>query len=159
MVDVLFQDLKGARRGVVAGLAAPWTTLQPSTITVLAGSQDEIAVEILPPRLPSTAAGATLMTIRAIAQDRADVAAETTIAITHGLRLPAADRGRALEADVAAFQLPYLGFWRVGGDAVYALWPSAPSAQYFTGSIDEVATYTTALTPDQVLAHYHASGR
>lgn len=69
-------------RLTVAGLAAPWTTLRPSVITVLAGSQDEIAVEILPPRLPSTAAGATVMTIRAIAQDRADVAAETTIAIT-----------------------------------------------------------------------------
>ncbi|MEO5901218.1 MAG: hypothetical protein ABIR68_13990 [Ilumatobacteraceae bacterium] len=69
-------------RLTVAGLAAPWTTLQPPIITVLAGSQAEIGVAILPPRLPSTAAGATVMTLRAIAQDRADVAAETTIAIT-----------------------------------------------------------------------------
>jgi hypothetical protein len=65
-----------------AGLPAPWTTIHPATITVLAGSQEEVSVEVHPPRLPSSAAGPTVMTVRASAQDRADVAGETTIALT-----------------------------------------------------------------------------
>ncbi len=65
-----------------SGLPAPWTTIRPAAVTVLAGSQEEVSVEVHPPRLPSTAAGATVMTVRAIAQDRADVAGETTIALT-----------------------------------------------------------------------------
>ncbi|MCU1502044.1 MAG: hypothetical protein JWM12_1398 [Ilumatobacteraceae bacterium] len=66
----------------VAGLPAPWTTIQPATITVLAGSQDQVDVEVRPPRLPSTAAGSTVMTVRAIAEDRADLGGEVTVALT-----------------------------------------------------------------------------
>jgi hypothetical protein len=55
--------------------------------------------------------------------------------------------------------VPFPGFWRVGGDGVYALWPSAPSAAYLTGAIDEVSTYSRALGADEVLSHWHASGR
>jgi PKD repeat protein len=42
----------------------------------------------------------------------------------------------------------YYGYWRVGGDATWS------GAQNFTGSIDEVAVYPTALSPAQVADHY-----
>nr|WP_232009731.1 LamG domain-containing protein [Actinomyces howellii] len=45
------------------------------------------------------------------------------------------------------------GFWRVGGDSVAGV-AVAPSSGYFTGSIDEVAVYGTALGLDAVRAHY-----
>jgi fibronectin type 3 domain-containing protein len=45
------------------------------------------------------------------------------------------------------------GFWRVGGDNLSG-WPSRPTTDYFSGSIDEVAVYTKALTATQVQTHY-----
>ncbi|MDO4243474.1 MAG: LamG domain-containing protein [Actinomyces sp.] len=45
------------------------------------------------------------------------------------------------------------GFWRVGGDSVAGV-AVAPSSGFFTGSIDEVAVYGTALGADAVRAHY-----
>lgn len=45
----------------------------------------------------------------------------------------------------------YVGFWRVGGDNS---WSGDP---YFSGSIDEVAIYSKALSADRVLAHYRSS--
>ncbi len=50
------------------------------------------------------------------------------------------------------------GYWRVGVDTVTD-WggPSGgPSSHYFAGFIDEAAVYTTALTPEQIKAHYIA---
>ncbi|MFF8387650.1 LamG-like jellyroll fold domain-containing protein [Streptomyces kanasensis] len=47
----------------------------------------------------------------------------------------------------------YAGYWRIGGDAVGS-WPSRPSSNYFAGQIDETAVYPTALTGEQVAAHY-----
>ncbi len=46
------------------GLAAGWVTLRPAKITVAPGAQDDVEVEIRPPRLPGTAAGPTGLTIR-----------------------------------------------------------------------------------------------
>ncbi|WP_461170385.1 PKD domain-containing protein [Arthrobacter sp. Z1-15] len=52
----------------------------------------------------------------------------------------------------------YDGYWRVGGDNIGG-WPSQPSTSSFTGIIDEVAVYPTALTAQRVADHYTASGR
>ena len=46
----------------------------------------------------------------------------------------------------------YTGYWRIGGDTA---WDGVQP--WFSGSIDEVSVYLTALTPAQVLAHYKAS--
>jgi hypothetical protein len=53
---------------------------------------------------------------------------------------------------------PYSGYWRVGGDNLGG-WPNQPASNYLSGSIDEVSIYPTALTKDQVMAQYLASGR
>ncbi len=47
----------------------------------------------------------------------------------------------------------YSGYWRVGGDNT---WGGA-SSNFFAGSVDEVAVYSSELTASQVLAHYRAS--
>jgi Concanavalin A-like lectin/glucanases superfamily len=50
----------------------------------------------------------------------------------------------------------YTGYWRWGGGSV-AGWPNAPAAGHLTGTIDEVAVYTTQLPDDQIALHYHAN--
>jgi PKD repeat protein len=52
----------------------------------------------------------------------------------------------------------FTGYWRIGGDNLGG-WPGDPGSDYLTGDIDEVAIYPTALTRDQLVAHYVASGR
>lgn len=52
----------------------------------------------------------------------------------------------------------YQGYWRLAGDQLGS-WPTAPSAEAFGGTIDEVAVYPKALTLGQVRANYTASGR
>ena len=47
----------------------------------------------------------------------------------------------------------YTGYWRIGGDVTWG----GNSSNYFAGSIDEAAVYSTELTPTQVQAHFHAS--
>lgn len=47
------------------------------------------------------------------------------------------------------------GWWRVGYDNL-AGWPLQPTRSYFTGSLDEVAVYPTALSAARVAAHYNA---
>ena len=49
----------------------------------------------------------------------------------------------------------YNGYWQTGAGQL-ANWPSRPTSNYFTGTIDEVAIYTQALTPALVRAHYNA---
>ena len=51
----------------------------------------------------------------------------------------------------------YLGYWRLGGDSLG--WPNNPSTDNFSGAVDEVAIYPTALTQDQIIGQYEASGR
>jgi PKD repeat protein len=51
----------------------------------------------------------------------------------------------------------YVGHWRLGGDNQSG-WPSAGNAN-FTGAMDQVSIYDRALTPQEVNAHYVASGR
>ena len=52
----------------------------------------------------------------------------------------------------------FSGRWRVGGDNLGG-WPSRPSSNYFAGTIAQVAVYPTALTRQQLVSHYVASGR
>lgn len=52
----------------------------------------------------------------------------------------------------------YTGFWRIGGDNLSG-WNQRPSSNAFSGNIDEVAVYDTALTVEQIQQHYIASGR
>jgi PKD repeat protein len=63
----------------------------------------------------------------------------------------------ASNASVTRAQV-YRGYWRVGGDNLGS-WPSAPSREAITATLDEVAVYPTALPLDRVRAHYDASGR
>ncbi|WP_194420385.1 DUF7594 domain-containing protein [Microbacterium abyssi] len=52
----------------------------------------------------------------------------------------------------------YWGIWRAGGDQLSS-WPSRPSSNFFSGLIDEVAIYPTAIGRVDVAALYQASGR
>lgn len=47
----------------------------------------------------------------------------------------------------------YSGYWRVGGDNLGS-WTNQPSSDWFSGRLDEVAVYPSALTSGQVMAHY-----
>jgi len=47
------------------------------------------------------------------------------------------------------------GYWRLAFDTLSG-WPDRPTSDYFAGSFDDVAVYTTALTADQVRAGYRA---
>ncbi len=49
----------------------------------------------------------------------------------------------------------YVGYWRIGADRT---WGGATS-NYFAGSLDEAAVYPSALTENDVRAHFAASGR
>ena len=46
----------------------------------------------------------------------------------------------------------YTGYWRIGGDNT---WSS--SSPFFNGQLDEVAVYSAALTPLQIITHYEAA--
>lgn len=52
----------------------------------------------------------------------------------------------------------YKGYWRIGGDTLGS-WPSAGTSAYVNATMDEVATYPTALTAAQVNDHFVKSGR
>lgn len=47
------------------------------------------------------------------------------------------------------------GWWRIGYDNLNG-WPGQPTRFFFTGSLDEVAVYPTALTAARLAAHYAA---
>ncbi len=53
---------------------------------------------------------------------------------------------------------PYAGYWRIGGDNLNG-WPSQPSSSNFSGTIDDVAVYPSALSLAQIQQHYTVSGR
>ncbi len=50
----------------------------------------------------------------------------------------------------------FSGYWRAGAEALTG-WPANPTSNYLTGTIDEVAVYTTALSAARVSAHYAAA--
>jgi hypothetical protein len=65
------------------GMAAPWTTLQPPTLTLFGGTQQVIDVAVSPPVLSSTIAGPTALSVRIVPQRDPDnlTTAETTLVI------------------------------------------------------------------------------
>lgn len=63
----------------------------------------------------------------------------------------------AYRADVTTGQ-SYNGYWRIGGDSLNG-WTSRPASNYIAADIDEVAVYSSALSRQQVVDHYVASGR
>lgn len=36
-------------------------------------------------------------------------------------------------------------------------WPNTPTTEYYTGLLDEVSIFTTQLTDQQIIWHYHAN--
>jgi PKD repeat protein len=72
-----------------------------------------------------------------------------------GMKLYVDDKLVAQRADVTTGQ-GYSGYWRIGGDNAGG-WPSAPSSNYFAGSIDEVAIYPTVLGQQTIDAQWAAS--
>jgi hypothetical protein len=64
---------------IPAGLAAGWTTVTRSTITLFGGSIDVVEVVIRPPAIHTTSSGPNAVAVRVIAQSNPD---ETTIAET-----------------------------------------------------------------------------
>ena len=73
-----------------------------------------------------------------------------------GLRLYVDGALVASDLAVSTGQYPVTGYWRIGGDATSG-WPLAPTSGYFSGTIDEVATYSRALAAEDVARH-HALG-
>lgn len=68
------------------------------------------------------------------------------------------DGKRVAATSAVTVTKPYSGYWHVGGDSIGS-YPSRPSSDFFTGSIDEVATYNAALTNAQIDDHWVSSGR
>ena len=60
--------------------------------------------------------------------------------------------GQAVASGSQTQAQPYTGYWRVGGDTSWA------DSNYFAGTIDEVAVYSSELSPSTVAAHYSAAG-
>ncbi len=68
---------------VPAGLAASWTSVSRGNLTLFAGSQDVVEVEVAPPKVPTTTAGPTVVAVRVIPQSDPDeaVVAEATLSV------------------------------------------------------------------------------
>lgn len=65
------------------GMPAAWTIIRPATLTLFGGTQQTVEVEVAPPMLPSTAAGPTALSVRAVPQRDPDnlASAETSLII------------------------------------------------------------------------------
>ncbi|MGI9644589.1 MAG: COG1470 family protein [Ilumatobacteraceae bacterium] len=68
---------------VPAGLAAGWTSVSRGNLTLFAGSQDVVEVEVSPPKVPTTTSGPTVVAVRVIPQSDPDeaVVAEATLLV------------------------------------------------------------------------------
>lgn len=73
---------------------------------------------------------------------------------TNGMRLYVDGTLVASRTDTTAAQ-SYNGYWRIGWDDIDG-WTSKPTNYYYTGNLDEVAVFPTALTAAQVAAHFSA---
>ncbi|NHA66597.1 CBM96 family carbohydrate-binding protein [Phycicoccus flavus] len=66
--------------------------------------------------------------------------------------------GKAVGSDPDAHTIARLnGYWRLGGDSLSG-WPSRPSSDWFSGTVDQFALYTYPMTPGQVSRHYGLAG-
>ena len=61
--------------------------------------------------------------------------------------------GALVGTDGATTAQAYLGYWRLGGDNING-WPNQPASQWFNGSIDEFAVYSTALSAGVAKNHF-----
>ncbi|MGK0313202.1 MAG: hypothetical protein ACI8RC_002841, partial [Ilumatobacter sp.] len=68
---------------IPAGLSASWTTIARGNVTLFGGSQDVVEVVVLPPAIPTTSAGPSVINVRVIPQGEPDdaVVAEIVLAI------------------------------------------------------------------------------
>lgn len=68
---------------IPAGLSASWTTIERGNITLFSGSQEVVDVEVMPPSIPTTSAGPSVIAVRVIPQGEPDdaVVAEIVLAI------------------------------------------------------------------------------
>jgi hypothetical protein len=80
--------------------------------------------------------------------------AVATTSTTNGSNLYIDGVLQATDATMTTSQ-SYTGYWRIGYDSVNG-WTSQPTNFYFTGSLDDIAVYNTALTAAQVGAAYGA---
>lgn len=64
--------------------------------------------------------------------------------------------GTPVAADTTTTTQAFTGYWRAGYDNLTSWGTNTPTNFYFTGSLDDVAVYTTALTPTKIAAHYTA---
>lgn len=83
--------------------------------------------------------------------------AVATMSPTNGMRLYIDGALVATNANVLSHSYTAPSFWRIGYDKLNG-WPGT-SAFGFTGSLDDVAVYTTELTAAQVTAHFTAGRR
>lgn len=65
--------------------------------------------------------------------------------------------GRRVGSNGTSNQQPYWGIWRVGGDSLGG-WPDQPSSSFFSGSIDDVAIYPSAISRADVASLYVKGG-
>lgn len=70
-----------------------------------------------------------------------------------GMRLYVDGAQVAERVDTVQAEYRTAGYWRVGGDSLGG-WPSAPLSSNFSGALDEVAVYNSALSSDAVQAHW-----
>lgn len=81
-----------------------------------------------------------------------------TLDETTGMTLYVDGKKVAADAGTTSAQ-NYQGYWRIGGDNLSG-WPDRPASDdYFSGSIDDVAIYPTALKLADVQTHFELSGR
>lgn len=68
---------------VPAGLSASWTTIERANITLFGGSQDVVEVMVLPPAIPTTSSGPSVINVRVIPLGEPDdpVVAEIVLTI------------------------------------------------------------------------------
>lgn len=67
-----------------AGLAAAWTTITPSTITLFGGTQQDVEVRVAPPLLPGTSSGNTSLTVRVVPNSDPDEVRTVDVVIAVG---------------------------------------------------------------------------
>ncbi|HTW06350.1 MAG TPA: hypothetical protein VME46_02505 [Acidimicrobiales bacterium] len=68
----------------VLGAAAPWTTVEPPTISLFPQAEETVHVEFAPPRAPGTAAGAVPFGVRVVSREdpAGSVVEEGTVTVT-----------------------------------------------------------------------------
>ncbi len=66
---------------VPAGLSASWTKIERGNVTLFGGSQDVIDVVVMPPAIPTTSSGPTVINVRVIPQGEPDNAVVAEIVL------------------------------------------------------------------------------